>query len=71
MTRQNGSNTRTDRAHTRVPANGLTAAGARRTLNAQGKVLRKLRSFLATAVSVNPPCKRLIYNVKNRGCCTN
>ena len=50
---------------------GLTVARARRTLNGVGELLRKLRSFFATAISVNPLCKLMICNVKNRGCCSN
>jgi hypothetical protein len=47
---------------------GLTLARRWRTLLGWEKLLRKLRSFLTTVISVNPPCKLLFCNVKNGGC---
>jgi hypothetical protein len=46
---------------------GLTIDRPRRNLIQTENLLRKLRSFFATAISVNPPCKLMISNVKNRG----
>ena len=71
MNPETGESTRFVTVVPGVSATCLTAAAARRTLIWRQKMWRKLRSFFATAISVNPTCKTLFRNVKYRGCCTN
>jgi len=52
-------------------ASALTFRVSSATLIGLGNVLRKLRSFFATAISVNPPCNPLILKEKNTPSCIN